>query len=933
MNIKTRILIINFVTVFVVIIGITIAFYSIMINTLTDNNTQNLLKNTNKFVYLYQKNLDNAEIEINNFIELQNKNIELQHVDFILKKSRGNSNLYSFEYFNNNITTSKKKITLDKFVFDNPFLSLEKYISTNGDEYIYGKRFTQTYINNLSKQTGSDIALIWNNFPSVVSTLGNNNNDLFGLSEISKELEKQSNFSLLDYTMGSVKLIATNYNPDNNFKDEASYSFLIFSSVTGLSKFWDNLRLIILLTSITGVLLSIILTLIFSNRIRRQLNILGEVAVKTGEGQFKNKIEINSNDEIGKLANAFNNMLTDLEKSERAKKEYSDFIELVNQNPTLNEFSEAILKKIITAGNFPIGALYSVTENEITLCGSYGVSEEELPNKNLSYLQSVVKSKETKELTLKEDSLTISLGIVSVKLKQLLIIPVVYNNVVIGILELGLEDLVTDEIKNYLNSIKLQLAIGLSNAKSFLQLEKMVSELKQLNIEFQKQNVQITGQNKSLKELHDQLKTKADELEIQKAKAEEATKLKSQFLASMSHELRTPMNAILGLTELILEDDTLDTKDRERLKVVLKSGKRLMMLINDVLDLSKIEAGKMDIHLDTLVLNDLISEVEANIKPLVADKNILFKVTKKTNTNIIIRTDGYKITQVLINLIGNAVKFTNEGFVELSINLLPKDNLEFKIIDTGIGISEEDIKIIFEEFRQADGSTTRKHSGTGLGLSISSKIAKLLNGKLQVFSEIEKGSSFTFTLPIEIIDVVKEEEIKKDDQEKPKNEVKAIEEIKNENKPLVQNETRKIKGTVKVKKAEDDNSPLIMIVDDDADTLFTINELVESLNYQTVLAKDGLECIKKLEEIIPDLILLDIMMPRMDGFQALTKIRENKMTKDITVLAVTARAMEEDKKIIIKHGFDGHISKPVDPLILTNNLKSVFNKIKQTHNA
>ena len=228
---------------------------------------------------------------------------------------------------------------------------------------------------------------------------------------------------------------------------------------------WDNLKLIILLTSITGVLLSIILTLIFSNRIRRQLNTLGEVAVKTGEGQFKNKIEINSNDEIGKLANVFNNMLSDLEKSERAKKEYSDFIELVNQNPTLNEFSEAILEKIITTGNFPIGALYSVTDDEITLCGSYGVSADELPNKNISYLQSVVKSKETKELILKEDSLTISLGIVSVKLKQLLIIPIVYNNVVIGILELGLEDLATDEIKNYLNSIKLQLAIGLSNAK------------------------------------------------------------------------------------------------------------------------------------------------------------------------------------------------------------------------------------------------------------------------------------------------------------------------------------------------------------------------------------------------------------------------------------------------------------------------------------
>jgi len=930
LNIKTRILIINFVTVFVVIIGITIAYYSIMINTLTDNHSQSLLKNANNFVYFHQKDLDDASLEINNFIEQKYKNIGFQHLDYILKKVKDNSNTYTLEYFNNNIVASKKKITLDKFIFDNPFLNLEKYINSDGDEYVYGKRFTQTYLNNISKQIGSEIALVWNKFPSVVSNLSNNNNDLFGLTEISKEIENQNSFTLFDYTMGTSKLIATSYKPENNFKNNTTYYFLIFSSVKGLAKLWNNLKLIILLTSLTGVLLSLILTLIFSNRIRRQLNILSEVTVKTGEGQFKNKIDINSKDEIGKLAKAFNNMLSDLEKSEKSKKEYSDFIELVNKNPTLNEFSDAILKKIITTGNFPIGALYSVNENSITLCGSYGVSVEELPNKNINYLQSVVTSKEIKELTLKEDALTISLGIITVKLKQLLIIPVIYNNVVIGILELGLEETVTEEIKRYLNSIKLQLAIGLSNAKSFLQLEEMVSELKQLNFEFQKQNVQITGQNKSLKELHNQLKEKADELEVQKEKAEEATKLKSQFLASMSHELRTPMNSILGLTELILEEETLDDKNRERLQVVLKSGKRLMFLINDVLDLSKIEAGKMDINYDTLVLNDLISDVESNAKPLVLDKNILFKVSKKTNTNIIIKTDGYKITQVLLNLIGNAIKFTNEGFVELYINLLPNNILEFKINDTGIGISDEDKKIIFEEFRQADGSTTRKHSGTGLGLSISSKIAKLLNGNLQVISEVEKGSTFTFSIPVEIIEVVKE---KTENNDNLTNKLNIDKELKKPNEVNIKSEIKKVKWTVKVKKAEDLNSPLIMIVDDDQDTLFTLNELVESLKYQTILANDGFECIKKLEDKIPDLILLDIMMPRMDGFQALSKIRENEKTKNLIVYAITARAMEKDKKIILKHGFDGYIPKPVDPLILTNNLKNIFNKITQTNNA
>ena len=488
-------------------------------------------------------------------------------------------------------------------------------------------------------------------------------------------------------------------------------------------------------------------------------------------------------------------------------------------------------------------------------------------------------------------------------------------------------------------SFDKQLAIGLTNANVFLHLEQMVTELKKLNDEFQNQNKQIKEQNKSLKDLHDQLKEKADELAVQKEKAEEATKLKSQFLASISHELRTPMNSILGLTELILEDSSLVNKDKERLEVVLKSGKRLMLLINDVLDLSKIEAGKMNVNYDTFVLNDLINDVGVNIKPLVKDKNILFKINKKTNTNIIVNSDGNKITQVLINLIGNAIKFTNEGFVQLTINLLPNNILEFKVDDTGIGISDKDKKIIFEEFRQADGSTTRKHSGTGLGLAISSKIVKLLKGSLQVTSEINKGSTFTFTLPVEVIELAKgKEQLKISvDQEKHKSTNGSIDTKEKRKLKLQETEPQvdkvsKHKPTVKISKKIENSKPMIMIVDDDADSLFTLNELVESLNYQTVLARDGLECIGKLKESVPDLILLDIMMPRMDGFQTLKKIKSKKNLENIPVIAVTARAMEEDKRIILKHGFDGYIPKPIDPLILTNKITTFFNKFRKINN-
>jgi len=1168
-KIRTRILLINFIAVFVVIFAITIAFYSIMYNVLAEKQSQLLLKSANNFVYTYQASLDDESFEASSFIKSKNKDIKPQHIDFILQKVKDLSDVYSYVYITKGLKHSKKKTSIENFISNNPFINLQKYISPEEKEYVYGRRITQNYLTEISRQIGSEIALIWNGFPSIVSSQVKTHNHLFALKEISKKLEIKNNFEIITSSIGSSNLVATLYSfQPLSYKHNPS-KFIIFTSIEGLTKLRSNLKLIILIIGLAGIVLSVILTMIFSNRIRNQLNVLGKAALFTGKGELNQKINIKSNDEVGDLANAFNNMLDNLNKSEIAKKEYSDFIELVNQNPSLKEFSDATLSKIIKTGNFAIGALYNVNGDNIQLCSSYGIDAEELPNKNIKYLKSVIQTKESKDLSLKEESLTISLGIVSVKIKQLLIIPIIYINNVIGILELGAEEKISENLWNYLTSIEKQLAIGLTNANAFLQLEQMIDKLRKLNEEFQKQNIKITEQNKSLKQLHNKLKEKADELEIQKEKAEEATKLKSQFLASMSHELRTPMNAILGLTELILENSTLAYKDEERLQVVLKSGKRLMSLINDLLDLSKIEAGKMDINYESFVLTDLINEIEANVKPLVGDKNILFKINKKINTNIIIKSDGYKITQVLINLIGNAIKFTNEGFVQLAINLLPNNKLEFKVSDTGIGISEEDKKIIFEEFRQADGSTTRKHRGTGLGLAISSRIAKLLKGSLKVTSEIEKGSIFTFDLPVEVMEFnhdeiksVKQEIIKQDKEKnlvliieddsdtrytvesflvsnnyevitaengklgfnkaityqpfaiildvmmpdkdgwqileklKENNRTKAIpvimysilddkqhafnlgaydyiikpisssklnfvfnklkvttnkkiktitivdddevefekfkKEFKNDSvrinyikdsslafnqikesqpdlivldlimpvvdgitlakklkadnltkeipiiistakdlskeereqlqniveqttvksneHPLdvlikvrerlqlqefdqIQNKKHNNKQTIKVRKTNETDSPLIMIVDDDPDTLFTLNELVESLNYQTLLAKDGVKCMDKLKESSPDLILLDIMMPKMDGFQILKKIKENKKLKMIPVFAVTARAMENDKKIILKHGFDDYIPKPVDPLILTNKITILINKLKKIKNA
>ena len=454
----------------------------------------------------------------------------------------------------------------------------------------------------------------------------------------------------------------------------------------------------------------------------------------TKEGNFKNKITFQSKDELGDLANAFNSMVDELDKKQKAEKDYTDFITLINQNPLLKEISEAALTKIIKAGNFIVGALYHVGDKEIKLGSSYGWKRDSHFEKQNEFFETVIKSKEFLEINIENESPIISTGIIDVEIKNILILPVLYNNKVICILVLGSVKKLPGETKDYLEKIKPQLAIGLVNASALVQLENFVSELKKLNDDYLQQNEQIKKQNIALVELHNKLQEKADELEVQKLKAEEATTLKSQFLASMSHELRTPMNSILGLTKVILDDSAINQHNQERLEVVYNSGKRLMNLINEILDLSKIEAGKMEVNEGEVPINELINELEAFVYPLINAKKLEYKTTCLIDINTVVKSDRVKISQVIMNLLSNAIKFTNEGQIDLEISA-EEETLTFKIKDTGIGISKENQKIIFEEFRQIDGTNSRKYGGTGLGLSISQKISNLLNGKLELTSE------------------------------------------------------------------------------------------------------------------------------------------------------------------------------------------------------
>ncbi len=889
MKISLRILLINFAIVALILGSSALAFYTVMYNVLTSQQSKYLKNSVNEFSSTYRDLVQSTD---DDFLALIDEGLEKQfnkdslyspNIDFILEES---SNHLIFKKQKKSFVAlpKSKDFTIDQFLNDNPSVIINEYSANDGSKFYYGKVITNKIINDIASKINSDIALISNDSPLIISNEKNNQLYVFELTKIYKELTRK-NKDIYSNGESSKDLVATLVNSPYKL-DDHNLSFLIFNSLNEAASLRNNLTDILIIIGIAGVLLSLILSFVFTDKIRKQLSQLISGTAVISKGKFDQRIQVKSKDEIGHLANAFNSMMDELEKNQKAKNEYSEFITLLNQNPSLAEISEASLNKIIETCKFTVGALYTVYDDEIELASSYGFNKDFKYETQSGYFDSVLKNKKELEIFSDKKLPVVSAGFLSLEIKYILIIPILYRSNVIAILELGSLDQPNDEIKDYLSKIKDQLAIGLTNANAFVQLENFVSELKKLNDDYQKQNEQIKKQNDKLLELHKELKEKAEELAIQKEKAEESTKLKSQFLASMSHELRTPMNSILGLTELIIEKASVDDKNKERLEVVLKSGKRLMNLINDILDLSKIEAGKMEIQEDEVLLDELIDDVDNSIRPLVINKKIDLKVTRKSNTKIYVNTDRGKVTQVLINLLGNAVKFTDTGYVELRI-ATEENKINFDIIDTGIGMSKENLKLIFEEFRQVDGTTTRKYSGTGLGLAICKKISEILKGSISVDSEIGKGSKFTFSIPLKFV----ESQVETQQQN-----VNIDTLIKNRRHP-------------------------ILVIDDDSEIRYTIGQYLISKGYEVIYAEDGDKGIEKAIKTQPFAITLDVMLPNRDGWSVLKDLKENPATRDIPVILISIIG---DKNIGYGLGAFEYFVKPISH----DKLLSAFAKLE-----
>ena len=416
----------------------------------------------------------------------------------------------------------------------------------------------------------------------------------------------------------------------------------------------------------------------------------------------------------------------------------------------------------------------------------------------------------------------------------------------------------------------------------FIQNQKSVEhasrDIEKRKFEFEKKNQELGKAYREVEELNKSVT--------------EANRLKSEFLSNMSHELRTPLNSILALSSILLArmDGDLNEEQEKQLKIIEKSGKNLLRLINDILDLSKIDSGRMDIFNAEYAVHDFTESLRMTIMPMIKETDLEFKIDIEEGIDIH-STDENKLKQILLNLISNAIKFTPKGSATLQVKRTKFDDvLEYSVKDTGIGIDPSNFETIFDPFRQIDGSATRKYGGTGLGLAVTKKLVDLLGGKIWVESELGKGSTFKFILPAK--------------QRGSASPVLSDNEIAG----MISKERIPKEAPVEHEINIDPNKKTIMVADDDREFLYVMSKYISEGNYQIITVQNGESVLEKAVRYNPDVITLDIMMPKKDGWEILQELKRTPQTKDIPVAVIS---MIDNKKLGYSLGASDYIVKPV----------------------
>ncbi len=659
-----------------------------------------------------------------------------------------------------------------------------------------------------------------------------------------------------------------------------------------------------------------------------------------------------SPDEMGEIAVAYNKMAATIEQQGQHEQEYRQKLEeqswlksqvaetmtLLQGTFDLRALAQTVLSTITPA----VGASYGVfylkdgkgQECQLTKLAGYASVPQDVGTQTFRCGEGLVGqcAKENKSILLTQvpdNYIEIKSGLGTAPPMALLLLPITFEGNVKGVIELASLEVYTEIQRMMLEQVAANIGIVVNNILNYTKVQDLLKESQVLTEELQTQSEELQMQQEELRNINEQLEEqyknaegKAMELANTKQALEESaeylalsSKYKSEFLANVSHELRTPLNSMLILAQVLAENSqgSLTEKEVGYARTIHSSGNDLLVILSDILDLSKVESGKLEIYPGDSKFSDIADFIYNQFSPMASQKALHFSVDLAADIPQSMYTDERRLQQILKNLLSNAFKFTHHGSVSFCIYKAPKREVDlhpvfadgktvfaFAVNDSGIGIAPEKQQIIFDAFQQADGTTSRRFGGTGLGLSICREFARLLGGFITVKSVEGQGSLFTLYLADYNqgyeTKLAANEEVSAG-QEKPCN--SDIVQYKSENENLsteMQFQGKKI-----------------LIADDDMRNVFALTTVLEDRQIQVYVAENGREAIDILTNNPDiDLVLMDIMMPEMDGYEALHFIRERRDYQNLPIIALTAKAMKYDREKCIAAGATDYISKPVD---------------------
>ena len=669
-------------------------------------------------------------------------------------------------------------------------------------------------------------------------------------------------------------------NTIDNFSSNKTAEFLL---ATAVLKNTLNRQLGLLVAGILA--LTIFIVYLLNKNIRGPIAELSTVTKLFREGKTTVRSSYESQNEFGQLSASFNNLAETIETELTLNLQAAKLAGVMLREDDAHLFCHALLINLLGYTGSQMGAVYLLNDEktEFNQFESLGMDWEGRKSFSAIHFEgefgAALASHELQHIIGIPEDTRFVFSTVSGKLtpREIITIPIISGNETVAVISLATIKSFSKNNLRLLNTILSTLSARIEGIMAYQKVIKFAQQL-----EFQ--NNELEAQKRELSLQANELTVQNVELEMQKKQLDEANRMKTSFLSNMSHELRTPLNSVIALSGVLNRRLAGKVADEEYsyLDVIERNGKQLLLLINDILDLSRIESGYEEIEIRKFNVKGLIHEVVEMIEPQANQKGIHLHYTAVGNLPDF-NSDYEKCQHILQNLVANAIKFTEEGGVDITTEV-KAETIHIVVTDTGIGINKDQLPHIFDEFRQADGSNSRKYGGTGLGLAIAKEYANMLGGSVAVESAQGKGSKFTLILPLQC----------------------ALKGTYNYNSFNNNNNNNDFKSAATHKTGEntvlaDAKNKTILLVEDTEAVIIQMKDMLATQGYSIMVARNGNEALEQISHQIPDGMILDLMMPDVDGFEVLRRIREEEKTDHLPVIILTAKYVTKDELAFLKN--------------------------------